>query len=630
MASSNIDMNIKYKEHRKLQKEDSKYEASLYEMELFNNKFIIAIGKANNKYIDNNIIYYPIYLIKDNKVISQIGVYETSSDRLPTLLDSDGDLRLELLNDPILFSFVDEQFVETYRIINENEKTDDLGYSKLKEQTQEEAKKEQKGFKPSKTLSWIQHFMKNKYFNIIQTKPDGNCFFESISIALKSVGIEKSISELRELLAVNFTKEIFNNYKDSFDMFETEIKNLKKEKKDLTSKHTKKKTEFTETNDRTQKKLISEQVKVITNRYREIKDELTIAQSYLDDFAFMSGINTFEAFKNTVQTNNYWADDTAIVYLQKLLNIKFILLSKKSFLEKDFSNVLHCGRKEDDNDFNPDHYIMVSYNGNHYELITYRERSALKFVEIPYDIKELIYENCFNGEYTPYSVIPEFKNAYQEKKSLQASGIDLDIQNLPDFTDSVNDLYDNKTVFIIGTNLSNSRPGYNNNEVLNNNDSKEYIKLESIKNWRKLLSDSYIEPFELDDKKWASVEHYYNASKFIKNNKDFYDKFSLDSNSELSKNSELAISNGTNDGFYNDKLVRDKKINIDRDFYDGRNKTVLLKALDAKFRQNEQLKKTLLETKNAKLLKYFNKKSPIIYYELMEVRSNIRNDNKDN
>merc|ERR1712178_498165 len=105
MASSNIDMNIKYKEHRKLQKEDSKYEASLYEMELFNNKFIIAIGKANNKYIDNNIIYYPIYLIKDNKVISQIGVYETSSDRLPTLLDSDGDLRLELLNDPILFSF---------------------------------------------------------------------------------------------------------------------------------------------------------------------------------------------------------------------------------------------------------------------------------------------------------------------------------------------------------------------------------------------------------------------------------------------------------------------------------------------------------------------------------------------
>ena len=35
MASSNIDMNIKYKEHKKLQKEDSKYEASLYEMELF-------------------------------------------------------------------------------------------------------------------------------------------------------------------------------------------------------------------------------------------------------------------------------------------------------------------------------------------------------------------------------------------------------------------------------------------------------------------------------------------------------------------------------------------------------------------------------------------------------------------
>ena len=33
-------------------------------------------------------------------------------------------------------------------------------------------------------------------------------------------------------------------------------------------------------------------------------------------------------------------------------------------------------------------------------------------------------------------------------------------------------------------------------------------------------------------KKWASVEHYYHANKFKKNNKDYYDKFALGSGSE--------------------------------------------------------------------------------------------------
>ena len=40
--------------------------------------------------------------------------------------------------------------------------------------------------------------------------------------------------------------------------------------------------------------------------------------------------------------------------------------------------------------FNPDYYIVLSYDGSHYQLISYRERELFTYEEIPYSIKELI------------------------------------------------------------------------------------------------------------------------------------------------------------------------------------------------------------------------------------------------
>ena len=62
---------------------------------------------------------------------------------------------------------------------------------------------------------------------------------------------------------------------------------------------------------------------------------------------------------------------------------------------------------------------------------------------------------------------------------------------------------------------------------------KEFSDLASMNGWRKILSNFYVEPFDLDGQKWNSVEHFYHAQKFKKGNPEFYLKFSLDSNSEI-------------------------------------------------------------------------------------------------
>ena len=52
-----------------------------------------------------------------------------------------------------------------------------------------------------------------------------------------------------------------------------------------------------------------------------------------------------------------------------------------------------------------------------------------------------------------------------------------------------------------------------------------FTALSGIKDWRRKLDNSWEQAFELDGHKWKSVEHFYNASKFLKNHPDYYLQF---------------------------------------------------------------------------------------------------------
>jgi len=95
MVHSLLNPAIKYNETTSLEKEDKDYDATIYEISLFDTDILIALGQPKYSFIDKNIVFYPLYLVKNDSVDSQIGVYEILNNELPAMLDDEGDINLD-------------------------------------------------------------------------------------------------------------------------------------------------------------------------------------------------------------------------------------------------------------------------------------------------------------------------------------------------------------------------------------------------------------------------------------------------------------------------------------------------------------------------------------------------------
>ena len=139
----------------------------------------------------------------------------------------------------------------------------------------------------------------------------------------------------------------------------------------------------------------------------------------------MENINNFEEYKQYIRSSRFWGDTWALSTLEEILNIKIMVLSEESYPEH-LDDIMQCGQINDNNinqrkSFRPDYYMMVSYTGNHYKLITYKDKSLFTFKEIPYDIKMMIINKCLEKNSGLYYMIDDFKK-FKEKM-----GMDPDI-----------------------------------------------------------------------------------------------------------------------------------------------------------------------------------------------------------
>ena len=151
-------------------------------------------------------------------------------------------------------------------------------------------------------------------------------------------------------------------------------------------------------------------------------------------------------------------------------------------------------------------------------------------------------------------------------------------------------------------------PGKGCNEFVN--DIEEYKDLANIKDWRKILSNFYIYPFEYDGKRWNTAEHAFQSKKIEIVDKETSFLFSLDSNSDLSKgNGEVARKH---------RKIKLLSLSQQKEWNSIKHK-VLYAILFEKFTQCEIARIVLTETKHS-ILTHSVRSHPIRQYELEKVR----------
>jgi predicted NAD-dependent protein-ADP-ribosyltransferase YbiA (DUF1768 family) len=286
--------------------------------------------------------------------------------------------------------------------------------------------------------------------------------------------------------------------------------------------------------------------------------------------------------------------------------------------------VLTCGQINDELSpgftFSPDYYILLGYTGRHYELITYNERGIFSFKELPVKIKEMVVDTCMKRDAGLYSHIEDFKQfAHMERE--EGSGKDAH---------SEEQLHREDIVFQFHLKSNDKhKPGKGPGEKIGRKDQKDFVGLAAIPEWRKKLSNSWYQSFNLDGHRWASVEHYYQGSKFKEGFPTFYTEFSLDSDSDLSKDVVMAKGAGGETGKLKGKLIRPKDVEIDTDFFTERSVREMEAAMYAKFSQNEDLQRLLEKTRTAKLQQSVRAGPAVIFDDLMKVRRRLRREKKD-
>lgn len=675
---------IEYKSQYSIDIDDIDYDTSVYDYDIDGLTIEIALGKIKYTYSKHGVLFCSIYLIVNDEPNSRIGIFEIRENDILNSI-TDDELELDKGNIIIFAStqYINRKMEKTMKEIKVDDKNDDIfdetievidtitvepddvmkldineeqistiankinneGIDKiftdinrdniptmLPEESQIDTDEIIADYKESSKNNWIETFTRNNNYSIIDNEGGGDCLFAVIRDGYRQIGKQTTVKKLRALLAKEVTQDMFVEYKELYTNFFTEHQSIDAEMVAIRKMLNELKRRIKNITEKAERETILKEASELTTRYSKLKDERVVTKQLLNEFLYMQDIKSIEDLSNYILTSNYWADNWAISTLERLLNIKLIILDKNAYTNGDVDAIMNCGPIHNNkNIYSPDYYIMTSYTGNHYELVSYKNKNILKFREIPYNIKSMIINKCLECNSGVYYLIEDFRD-YKTKLGLSpeqgAEKVDdMDIMN--------KDLYDSDVVFMYHS-KSNSLPkaGYGIGETMSNDKIIDYINLNTkqknspVYDWRKKLDDSWAAPFTVDNLRWNTVKHYVLASQYKKGFPDFYKEFSLDSESDISKNIDMAIAATSKSGKYNDLVLRPDNVTVDADYYtigkESRVDPERYTALEAKFTQNLDLQKILADTKRAKLVKFIRRNDPETDILLMQLRKKIQ------
>ena len=780
MVVSNINSNVSYPERKTIDEDDKGQDVSMFQINLFDIEVVIALGNVKYNFSSKGVLYCPVYIIVDESdKIYQIGVYEISKKKYDKgkYLDEDGDLDISKLKGPLLYTFIDKNYIKKCMkneilVEDESSKTkegseeeddgegeedeeednededeekekkgkddddedddsveDDLNAEtdsptlsnpppvlvdlKIEEnvddddfftegETDKDEKKERKKYKKpadkSDPNSWIQEYLHNNNYSVLDNEGGGDCFFAVIRDAFKNINKSVSVEKLREILTEKTTQEQYQNYKERYTLLKNELTDIRRQipdtkmkTKEIKKKYNKmvkkaKKEKDVPTQKQQMKDARKERKKYDESKQKEgqLERDLKEAKRNWSDIKWMKGITSLDKLKSKMLTCNFWADSVTTDVLELALNTKFIVISSVNW--RAGLPPLICGNfvqqeVEEKGYFKPKYYVIMEHTGSHYKLIKYNGKGIFRFHEMPYGLKTQIVNRCMKSRgKTLYNYIPKFARLIgqrievpEEKQLDELIGnqkntdiedgdneVEIDDEG-PEMTPTPTPedglLFSDDTHFVFYSKSSDKKPGMGAGEKIAEGDVEKYVPLIKMKNWRRVLSNMYVKTdeagnvvplFKLDGKNWASVEHYYHANKFKKNNPDYYNVFSMDSDSVICKDPKMALGAGGKTGIVRQKdpetkktkiiFRRPKEVVMDEDFFnDKNNEKVMEKGQQAKYENedNEMVRNVLLATKDAKLLHYVvsrakkeDRPPPVIFYDTMRIRHRIKKKSK--
>jgi len=210
------------------------------------------------------------------------------------------------------------------------------------------------------------------------------------------------------------------------------------------------------------------------------------------------------------------------------------------------------------------------------------------------------------------------------------------------------DLYDDSSLFVFYSKSRDVMPGKGGNNHKDASkkwsekvsDPTKFDGLSRIKDWRKVLSNMWgglpqneeKSLFSLDGYEWASVEHWFHANKFkwrveeSDEYKEFYEKFTFNSGSEICKDAKLALTAGGRSGKVMGKKYRPKSVVLDPNWEDKKER-IMINGQKAKYEQDELSKKVLMATKDAKLVHLMLRRGKgsvlVNFNDTMEIRQSM-------
>jgi hypothetical protein len=345
MVLSKLNKDVSYPELKSVDPGDIKMEANLYQLEINGVDVIIAVGNSKNTFESENIMYFPIYLVKKNNKVIQIGVYEIKASDYITYLDDYNNLDVEKMNEPLIYTFVTTEMLKKLRLEpdvplrrvekeegeitdsdleeedeNEEKEKKDSDYNvyyeipeersdifiltkgahipaELVEETQKKAKEYKEKYHQEPNDIWVQKFMKNKNYSLVDNEGSGECLFATVRDAFSNIAQQTSVGKLRNKLSKEVNESIFLNYKEHYDMYNTSMLEDTNKIKELEAEYISLRQKFSSVFDRNEQKLIAENAKKVKSEHDRLVHEKKVTSKMLDEYKFMKGIDTIDKFK---------------------------------------------------------------------------------------------------------------------------------------------------------------------------------------------------------------------------------------------------------------------------------------------------------------------------------------------